>query len=132
MEEWNGVKIVRIPLTARGNNSIGLACNYLSFVVSGYLWKCLTKIKADYVFTFEVSPMTQALIGVWYAKKYKIPHYLYVQDLWPENVEIVTGIHSPLVLKPIGKMVDYIYAHCDHIFATSPSFVKRDTKALQG
>lgn len=62
-------------------------------------------------------------IGVWYAKKHKIPHYLYVQDLWPENVEIVTGIHSPLVLKPIGKMVDYIYEHCDHIFATSPSFV---------
>ena len=56
-------------MTARGNNSIGLACNYLSFVVSGYLWKCLTKIKADYVFTFEVSPMTQALIGVWYANK---------------------------------------------------------------
>lgn len=102
-EEWNGVKIVRIPLTARGNNSIGLACNYLSFVISGYIWKCLTEIKADYVFTFEVSPMTQALIGVWYAKKHKIPHYLYVQDLWPENVEIVTGIHSPLVLKPIGK-----------------------------
>lgn len=48
----------------------------------------------------------EALIGVWYAKKHKIPHYLYVQDLWPENVEIVTGIHSPLVLKPIGKMVD--------------------------
>ena len=127
-EEWNGVKIVRIPLTARGNNSIGLACNYLSFVISGHIWKCLTEIKADYVFTFEVSPMTQALIGVWYAKKHKIPHYLYVQDLWPENVEIVTGIHSPLVLKPIGKMVDYIYEHCDHIFATSPSFVKEIQK----
>lgn len=75
---WNGVKIVRIPLTARGNNSIGLACNYLSFVISGYIWKCLTEIKADYVFTFEVSPMTQALIGVWYAKKHKIPHYVLV------------------------------------------------------
>ena len=65
---------------------------------------------------------------VWYAKKHKIPHYLYVQDLWPDNVEIVTGIHSPLVLKPIGKMVDYIYEHCDHIFATSPSFVKEIQK----
>lgn len=130
-EEWNGVKIIRIPLIARGNNAIGLVCNYMSFVLSGCIWKCLSKIKADYVFTFEVSPMTQALIGVWYAKKHKIPHYLYVQDLWPENVEIVTGIHSSVILKPIGKMVDYIYKNCDHIFATSPSFVKEIQKRCE-
>lgn len=123
-EEWNGVRIIRIPLIARGSSSIGLAANYLSFVISGYMWKCFTKIKADYVFTFEVSPMTQALIGVWYAKKHNIPNYLYVQDLWPENVEIVTGIRNPMIIKPIGKMVDYIYRNCDEIFATSPSFVK--------
>lgn len=123
LEVWNGVRIIRIPLAPRGNTSIGLAANYFSFVLSGYVWKCFTKIKTDYVFTFEVSPMTQALIGCWYAKKNKIPHYLYVQDLWPENVETVTGIHSPIVLKPIGRMVDYIYKNTDEIFATSPSFV---------
>lgn len=127
-EEWNGIRIIRIPLIPRGHNSLGLVANYFSFVISGFIWKSLTKIKADYVFTFEVSPMTQALIGVWYAKKNKIPHYLYVQDLWPENVEIVTGIHSPFILKPIGKMVDYIYKNCDQIFATSPSFVKEICK----
>lgn len=127
-EEWNGIRIIRIPLIPRGHNSIGLVANYFSFVISGFIWKALTKIRADYVFTFEVSPMTQALIGVWYAKKNKIPHYLYVQDLWPENVEIVTGIHSPFILKPIGKMVDYIYKNCDQIFATSPSFVKEICK----
>ena len=36
-EEWNGVKIVRIPLIARGDNAIGLVCNYMSFVLSGYI-----------------------------------------------------------------------------------------------
>lgn len=127
-EEWNGIRITRIPLVPRGHSSISLVANYFSFVLSGYVWKCLTKIKADYVFTFEVSPMTQALVGVWYAKKNHIPHYLYVQDLWPENVETVTGIHSPLVLKPIRKMVRYIYKNCSHIFATSPSFVKEICK----
>lgn len=127
-EEWNGIRIIRIPLIARGHSSVGMVANYFSFVLSGYVWKCLTRIRADYVFTFEVSPMTQALVGVWYAKKNHIPHYLYVQDLWPENVETVTGIHSPLVLKPIGKMVDYIYKNCPQIFATSPSFVKEICK----
>lgn len=127
-EFWNGMEIIRIPLIPRGNNAIGMICNYLSFVVSGFFWKIFTRIKADYVFMYEVSPMTQALVGVWYSMKHKIPCYLYVQDLWPENVEIVTGIHSKLVLGPIGKMVDYIYKKCDKIFATSESFVKEIVK----
>ena len=129
-ERWNGVDIIRIPLTARGQGSIKLAANYFSFVISGFFWAKTTRIKADYVFTFEVSPMTQALIGTWYSKRRKIPNYLYVQDLWPENVEIVTGIHSPLVIKPIEAMVNYIYKHCDVIFATSPSFVKEIQKRV--
>lgn len=123
-EEWNGIKIIRIPLIPRGHNSIGLALNYLSFVASGFVWNLFTKMKADYVFNFGVSPMTQALVGVWYAKKRKIPCYLYVQDLWPENVEIVTGIRSPLIIGPLNKMVDYIYKRCNRIFVTSKSFKK--------
>ncbi len=130
-ENWNGVEIIRIPLIARGHSSIKLFLNYISFVVSGYWWKIRTKLKADCVFTFEVSPMTQALIGVWYTKKHKVPNYLYVQDLWPENVEIVTGITSPVVIKPISKMVNYIYKNCTDIFATSPSFVKEIQKRVE-
>lgn len=123
-ETYNGMEIIRIPLVPRGNNSIMLALNYLSFVVSGFFWKVFTKIKADYVFIFEVSPMTQALPGVWYAKKKRIPCYLYVQDLWPENVEIITGIKNKKIIGAIGKMVDYIYRGCTRIFTTSESFVK--------
>lgn len=123
-EIYNGIEIIRIPLIPRGNNSMMLALNYLSFVVSGFFWKLFTKIKADYVFIFEVSPMTQALPGVWYAKKRKIPCYLYVQDLWPENVEIITGIKNKRIIGAIGKMVDYIYKRCTRIFTTSESFVK--------
>lgn len=130
-ESWNGIDIIRIPLFARGRTAIGMILNYSSFIVSGFFWKCFTDVKADFVFTFEVSPMTQALIGVWYAKKYKIPNYLYVQDLWPENVEIVTGIHSKAVVTPIIKMVEYIYKNCDKIFATSPSFVSEIQKRLK-
>ena len=123
-ETWNGVKVIRIPLIPRGHNSIGLVLNYYSFPFFGFFWNLFTKVKADYVFMFETSPMTQCKIGVRYAKKHKVPLYLYVQDLWPENVEIVTGIHNPLVIRPIDRMVDKIYKACDEIFVTSPSFVE--------
>ncbi len=102
-----------------------LALNYLSFVVSGGIWRLCSRIKADYVFIFEVSPMTQALPGVWYAKRRQIPCYLYVQDLWPDNVEIITGIHNKTIIGSINKMVQYIYKRCKRVFVTSQSFKKR-------
>lgn len=131
-ETWNGVNIIRIPLVARGNssnkllNAIGMTRNYFSFVRSGKKWvksEEAAKLHADLVFTFEVSPMTQAKIGVWYGQRYNVPTFLYVQDLWPENVETVTGIHNKLIIGPIDRMVDNIYKKTDNIFTTSPSFV---------
>nr|WP_251131328.1 glycosyltransferase family 4 protein [Exiguobacterium sp. s5] len=123
-DTYEGVDIIRIPLIPRGSSSIMLALNYLSFVISGYFWSLFSKIKADYVFVYEVSPMTQALPGVWYAKKRNIPCYLYVTDLWPENVEIVAGIKNKKIINLIGAMVDYIYKRCDRIFTSSHSFIE--------
>ncbi len=126
-ETRNGIDIIRIPLIARGHGPIGMVLNYLSFWASGWLWNRTSKVDADLVFSFEVSPMTQVKIGCGYAKKHKVPHFVYVQDLWPENVETVTGIHSRLVIGPIDRMVDKIYRQADKIFVTSPSFVKAVT-----
>lgn len=124
-EIWNGIEIYRIPLIPRGTSSLGMILNYLSFMISGIIAGKLKNVKADVVFSFEVSPMTQVLTGVSFAKRLKVPHLLYVQDLWPENVQIVTGINNKYIIGTIDKMVDYIYKNCNHIFATSPSFVKR-------
>lgn len=123
-ELWNGIDIIRIPLIARGHSAIGMILNYYSFVISGWLWNRFNKVKADIVFSFEVSPMTQVKVGCGYARKHKVPHFVYVQDLWPENVEVVTGIHNKVLIGFIDQMVDKIYKQVDRIFVTSPSFVK--------
>ena len=122
-ENWNGIDIYRIPLVPRGKSRICLILNYLSFMISGKHAGRKLKIDADVVFSFEVSPMTQVLAGVAFSERLKVPHLLYVQDLWPENVITVTGINNKFVIGRIDKMVDRIYASADKIFATSPSFV---------
>lgn len=120
---WKGVEIIRLPIIPRGNSSIQLMLNYISFVVSGFFWSKFSKLKPDLVFTFEVSPMTQALLGSWFSKRKSLPNFLYVQDLWPENLEIVAGVKNKVILKIINKMVDFIYSSATEIFTTSPSFV---------
>lgn len=122
-EQWNGIDIIRIPLIARGQSSIGMILNYYSFVISGWIWNRVNKLNADIVFSFEVSPMTQVKVGCGYSRKHRIPHFLYVQDLWPENVEAITGISNRLIIGPLDRMVDKIYQQVDEIFVTSPSFV---------
>ena len=92
-------------------------------MISGKLAGRFKKIDADIVFSFEVSPMTQVLAGVAFAKRLRVPHLLYVQDLWPENVITVTGINNGFIIGCIDYMVDKIYRRTDEIFATSPSFV---------
>lgn len=123
-ETYRGIDIIRLPIIPRGKNSIMLSLNYLSFVISGFIWQLFTKITPDTVFIYEVSPMTQALPGIWLSKKRKIPTNLYITDLWPENVEIVTGISNRFILNTIGKMVDYIYENSTKIFTASQSFVE--------
>lgn len=123
-ETWNNIEINRIPLIARGQSNFGMILNYYSFVISGWFWNRFNKIDADMVLSFESSPMTQLKVGCGYARKHKVPHFVYVQDLWPENVEEVTGIHNRLVIGPIDRMVDKIYKQVDKIFVTTPSFVE--------
>ncbi len=127
-DDYCGADVYRIPIAPRGKSKVGLVLNYFSFVVSGFFWKSFTRIKADYTFIFEVSPMTQALVGVWYSKRRKIPCYIYVQDLWPENVEIAADISNKKILNLIGRMVDYIYKRCNTIFVTSQSFIRPITE----
>lgn len=122
-EVRNGIEIIRIPLFPRMKNSIGLVLNYLSFVLSGFFWANFTRKQFDSVFIYEVSPMTQALPGVWYAKRKGIPATIYVMDLWPENIIALTGLKSRPIIKGINHVVDYIYRNCDTIMTSSKSFI---------
>lgn len=122
-EIWNGIEIIRIPLISRGHSSIKLALNYFSFVVSGWFWSHFTKINPSLIFIYEVSPITQALVGVWLAERRKIPCHIYVTDLWPDNFEIITGIRNRLIIGPIEKLTKRIYKGCDKIFTSSESFI---------
>lgn len=131
-EVWNGMEIIRLPIISRGHSPLRLVLNYYSFVISGFFWTICTNLKADYVFTFEVSPLIQAWVGVWFSYRRKVPNYLYVQDLWPSNLEVVGGIHNTTILNYYGKMATKIYKRCDVIFATSPSFVKEIQKRRPG
>ncbi|MHB0809368.1 MAG: glycosyltransferase family 4 protein [Facklamia hominis] len=122
--DYHGMEVIRLPIISRGSSSIRMVINYISFVISGCFFIMTTSLKPDIIFTYEVSPMTQALIGPWLAKKTKAKTILYVLDLWPENIEVAAGIKNRFILNSIRRMVSYIYHRTDRILASSKSFVQ--------
>lgn len=121
---WNGAKIHRIKMRPRGKTPFGLLLNCYSFVAEGKKWVKKCKEKFDAIYVFEVSPVTVGLPAVAYKKKFGTPIYFNVQDLWPENVQIVLGINFKPVIGAINKIVDKIYGASDKILCSSQSFVE--------
>lgn len=122
--EWNGAKIERIKMRPRGKTPLGLVLNCYSFVREGNKWVKKCKDKYDAIYVFEVSPVTVGLPAVKYKEKFGTPIFFNVQDLWPENVEIVLGIQNRVIIGVINKIVDKIYSASDRILCSSNSFVE--------
>lgn len=134
-EIWKGVKIYRVKNLPRRSGSLFLALNYLSFIFKGNAGAeaLAEREQFDVIYAFGTSPITQALPAIKIRKKYNTPVILNVQDLWPDNVAVITGINNPLLIKGLDILVDYIYNRCDIILGTSESFVKaiKDRKGLK-
>jgi glycosyltransferase involved in cell wall biosynthesis len=121
----NGVNVYRLPLIPRGNGSgLMLILNYLSFVFFGCLFSLFHKKKYDFSFTFAVSPITSALPAIIHRIIYKTKMVIWVQDLWPESIEVTINLKSNLLKKILTSLVKFIYSYCDKIFISSQSMEK--------
>ena len=122
---FQDMEIHRVPIFPRYKGALRLSMNYLSFVVFGcYKAKVMKKKDFDVIYAFGTSPITQALPAITMKKRIHAPVLLNVQDLWPENVIVMTGLKNRLVIKYLDRLVDYIYNSCDMILGSSNSFVK--------
>ena len=122
---FEGAKIIRAPIIPRGSSRLGLALNYVSFVISSFIygaWR-LRGIQADVIFVYEPSPVTVGLPAVWLGKIKKIPVVFWALDLWPDTLTAVGAVRSPTVLRMIGRLVKYIYNRCTLVLGQSRGFM---------
>jgi glycosyltransferase involved in cell wall biosynthesis len=124
-EEYSGIEVIRIPLSPRGKNSVkGMALNYLSFIISGYLFApyALRGRRFDAVFVYAPSPLLQALPAVYISWLKRAPLVLWVQDIWPDALVATGFIKSKWFLGMVGLAVRYIYRFSDLILIQSEGF----------
>lgn len=128
--QYEGADVVRVPMIPRGKGALRLMLNYLSFSVSAVvlgLWK-LRGRTIDAIFVYEPSPVTVGLPAVALRAVKHAPMAFWVQDLWPETLKAIGVVQSPLILRAVGRLVSFIYQHCDLILAQSHSFIPQIRK----
>jgi hypothetical protein len=120
--DYQGVKIIRLPILSRGKTKISLALNYLSFWFLGSIFSLFTRRKFDLVFTYGISPILQGSIANTYAKRFKVKSYLYLMDFWPYSIEAVDGINNKTILELLGNISKNIYLKSDKILISSQGY----------
>lgn len=124
-ESYEGIPVFRVPLLPRGRASgLRLALNYLSFVIFGCLvgpW-LLRGRTFDVVFIHGMSPILQAIPGIWLARLKRAKVVTWVQDLWPESLSVTGFVRNPAVLAAVGRVVAWIYRRNDLLLVQSRAF----------
>jgi glycosyltransferase involved in cell wall biosynthesis len=121
-EYWNGMKIYRSRLFPRGKGAFRLFLNYFSFSFFCSLKVFQIKDNFDKILVYEPSPITVGIPAVVASKRFKIPYYFWVQDLWPESLVAAGGIKNKFVLKIFDIITRFIYKKSEKVLIQSEGF----------
>lgn len=118
------IKLVRVPVIPRfSSTKIQLAVNYVSFAISACLMGLLyCREKYDVIFTYAPSPVTVAMPAIFLNFFKRIPHIIWVQDLWPEVFMAVEAPKTKIFYETVRQMMKFIYKRSDVILIQSKDF----------
>lgn len=121
-----GCSVYRIPLAPRGRaTTFRLIANYLSFVIGASLlgpW-ILRGQRFDVIFVYAISPILQAIPGIVLRRTTGGALIPWVQDLWPQSLEVTGFVRNPFLLRIVGGVVRWIYRRSDLLLVQSRGFV---------
>lgn len=122
-QDYRGAKILRCPTIARRHGAFFRCLNYLSFVVSGWLYAAFKQWEEfDVIYVWEVSPVTMAVPAIRLKKRYQKPLFLYCMDIWPECIKAMGFQEQSILFKMVHRWSAHIYRKCDHIAVSSKPF----------
>ncbi len=123
VEYWNGIKVYRSNLISRGKGGgFRLMLNYLSFAILSLFQVANIKERPDCIFVYEPSPVTVGLPALLAKRKFNVPIYFWVQDIWPHSLTSAGNINSAMVIRTVDWLTRWIYKGCDKILIQSQAF----------
>lgn len=123
-ERYGDVKVVRVPLAARGNGSgLRLVINFVTFAISSsLLGPFYLRGKFDVVFTYQVSPVTVAVPTLVLARLKRAASVMWVQDLWPETLLAMGVFNGRIMRRVVTKATSFLHRGMTRILIQTPVF----------
>jgi glycosyltransferase involved in cell wall biosynthesis len=121
-----GIDLFRVPLIPRGRGrALGLILNYMSFIVAASLFGpwLLRGRRFDAIFVYGPSPILQAIPAIVLKWIKGAPLITWVQDLWPQSLEVTGFVRNRWLLARVATVVRWIYRRNDLLLAQSRGFV---------
>lgn len=134
VEAHAGYTIHRVPLVPRGRGTAKrLVANYLSFLFAASVlapWS-LRGQRFDVIFVYGTSPILQAIAGIVIKFFKRVALVTWVQDLWPESLEVTGFVRNKRLLSAVATVVRWIYRRSDLLLVQSDAFIL-PVKAMAG
>ncbi|MFN3802507.1 glycosyltransferase family 4 protein [Belliella pelovolcani] len=115
----DGVRVHYLPVSYK--QEWGFAKRSLSFLkFVAQAKKLIKKLpRPDYLYVSS-TPLTTGLLGLWAKRKFAIPYFFEIRDLWPDAPIEVGAIRNPIFKKLLYQFEKRIYKHALKCIALSP------------
>jgi len=126
-EKINGVNVFRVFQFPRGKSFVGLALNYISFVISSFFWTLLFfsfKSRYDAIIFQQLSPATSCVPAIMLSRIRHIPLYTWVLDIWPDSVTSTLGSKGKKLEPILNCLVEWMYRNSTKILITSKGMAR--------
>lgn len=90
--------------------------------------KLILKLPRTDLFYISSTPLTTGWIGLWAKKKFAIPYFFEVRDIWPEAPIQVGAISNPFLIRFLRKQEKRIYENALQLVGLSPGMVNHIRK----
>jgi glycosyltransferase involved in cell wall biosynthesis len=122
-DEYQGVNIFRVrAVTGYRNSTIKKILKYINFMIIGSIAATFIGKKYDYIFGFNVGPLTAMFPGVLIRILYKKPLMYWVQDVWPDSVYAYGFKKTKILVFVLNAFVKYMHRHITSIAISGEGF----------
>ena len=125
-ELWNGMNIYRVKaVTGYKNSLFKKLLKYFAFMIMGSFLSIKIGKKYDYIFGFQVGPLTAMVPAIILEQFYKKPVTLWIQDIWPDSVYAYGFKKTKILEFFLNSFVRYVYKNTSSFGISAKGFEKK-------
>ena len=125
-ELWNGMNIYRVKaVTGYKNSLFKKLLKYFAFMIMGSFLSIKIGKKYDYIFGFQVGPLTAMVPAIILKQFYKKSVTLWIQDIWPDSVYAYGFKKTKILEFFLNSFVRYVYKNTSSFGISAKGFEKK-------